>query len=687
MNVSKSTLIKRTLFIIGVAILITICYPRKVRFMYDYVLDQPWRYEGVLTAPYDYTVYKSDAQLSAERDSVERTKVSYYLLNEEARDQAIQSLTEHLMEQELTPSEMNRYLSYLTSQFNKVYSKGILSSDDYNELTTRRVESIYVIGENNVAKKRELTELYTYRQAYEYIMEEAPSKLEEQVLQQLRLEQYLQSNLKYDAKKTSQMLDARLATISEEIGRVQKGQRIVGTGDVVTPDIYQELEGYRRAHESMGGSASERWRLTIGQFSVILFTLLVLLFYLVSFHATVLKHKKDVIFVIGQMAFFVILTYLLVPLEPITTYMIPYSMVAVMLRIFMSSRTAFATHVMTVLLSAMVVPAPLEFVLMQVIAGAVIQVTLSSMSERSDLIKSSFASFFSMVVVVLAYHLAMIGGLKDFNWTIMLYLAIQFIFLMFSYVMVYIFERLFGYVSSISLVELSDINKPLLRQLSEVAPGTFQHSLNVSILASEAADRIGGDVRLIRLGALYHDIGKMKNPTYFTENQGTTNPHDQLSEVESAKVIIRHVTDGVEMAEKAKLPQVVIDFIRTHHGLGMTKYFYINYKNDHPDEVIDESLFHYPGPNPFTREQGILMMADAVEASSRSLKDLTEQKIANHIDKIVDGIVNDGLLKNTPLTFRDIETTKHVFNEKLRTMYHSRIEYPELASRSAAAGK
>ena len=217
-----------------------------------------------------------------------------------------------------------------------------------------------------------------------------------------------------------------------------------------------------------------------------------------------------------------------------------------------------------------------------------------------------------------------------------------------------------------------------MRQLSEVAPGTFQHSLNVSTLASEAIGEIGGDVRLVRSGALYHDIGKMKNPTYFTENQGANNPHDRLSYDQSARIIIKHVTDGIEMAEKAKLPKPIIDFIRTHHGLGMTKYFYIKYKNENPDAVIDESIFHYPGPNPWTKEQGVMMLADAVEASSRSLKEITEQVLIDHVNKIVDGIMTDGYLKNTPLTFRDIETTKFVFIDKLRNMYHSRIDYPEL---------
>jgi hypothetical protein len=277
------------------------------------------------------------------------------------------------------------------------------------------------------------------------------------------------------------------------------------------------------------------------------------------------------------------------------------------------------------------------------------------------------------------------GAFEEGDFLTLLLFGINLIFLMFSYLLVYLVERMFGYTSNISLVELSDINTPLLKKLSENAPGTLQHSMQIAILASEAASKVGADSQLVRAGALYHDIGKMLNPSYFTENQGNINPHDALTYKESAAVIIKHVTDGVALAKQNKLPRSVIDFIRTHHGCGHTKYFYTRYYNEHPDEEIDPSPFTYPGPNPFSKETGILMLADAVEASSRSLKVYTPETLTEQVNKIVDAIVKEGFIDNTPLTFKDMTTIKEVFVEKLLTMYHSRIQYPELIQKPQTA--
>ena len=304
--------------------------------------------------------------------------------------------------------------------------------------------------------------------------------------------------------------------------------------------------------------------------------------------------------------------------------------------------------------------------------------SLKSLTSRAQLIKATFLVFISYVVISLAISIMQNGLFESTDWENLLYFGINLIFLMFTYTLVYPVEKLFGYVSNISLVEMSDVNTPLLRQLSERAPGTFQHSMQVSILATEAAQRIGADVQLTRTGALYHDIGKMLNPSFFTENQGAVNPHDRLNYKESAAIIVAHVTDGAKMAEKNKLPQAIRDFILTHHGRGVTKYFYTKYCNEHPDETPDPTPFTYPGPNPFTKETGILMLADACEAASRSLKEYNEQSISELVNRIIDGITDDRLLDETPLSFRDISQIKHVFIEKLQTIYHARIAYPKM---------
>lgn len=678
MALYRSKKIKSGLIFVVAAILMTLLYPSKLKFKYDYSIGQPWRYEGVLTAPYSFPIYKSEAQKVQERDSIERTKISYYTQNATVKISEKNQISKDFMERKLSPEVTSDYIQYIHKVLDEIYDRGILPNDAYDLLSSQENGYIFVVDDRNVAVRRDTSEIFNARRAYDYAIHEAPAHLKRHVLQQVSLEQYLISNLDLDLAKTNQMQSARLATVTDVVGNVQKGERIVGTGDMVTPEIYQVLEGYRTAFEHASTTSTERVALVMGQFFLILFLFLMLFCYLLAFREELLKQIKNTLFLVLNVSLLVALTYVLVPIEPVVTYMIPFSIVAIQVRVFIDSRTAAITHLVTVLLAALVVPSPLQFVVIQLIAGQIVLVTLRNLSQRSDLFRTSFATLFGMIISYYAMLIAGQGLPESIDWNTLFYLVINFIFLTFAYLMVYGIERLFGYVSSISLVELADINKPLLRQLSEVAPGTFQHSLNVSTLASEAIGEIGGDVRLVRSGALYHDIGKMKNPTYFTENQGANNPHDRLSYDQSARIIIKHVTDGIEMAEKAKLPKPIIDFIRTHHGLGMTKYFYIKYKNENPDAVIDESIFHYPGPNPWTKEQGVMMLADAVEASSRSLKEITEQVLIDHVNKIVDGIMADGYLKNTPLTFRDIETTKYIFIDKLRNMYHSRIDYPEL---------
>lgn len=678
MALYKSHKIKSGLIFVVAAILLALLYPSKLKFKYDYSIGQPWRYEGVLTAPYTFPVYKSDAQKVYERDSIERTKVSYYSINNAVKVTQKNQITKDYTEGKFGDNVTSDYIQYAHQILDDIYDHGVLSNDDYDQLANQEVGHIFVVDAMNVAMKRGIQEVFNARLAYDYAIDKAPKKLDPAVLKHIDIERYIASNLLLDEEKTKQIQSARLATISDVIGEVQKGERIVGTGDVVTPEIFQVLEGYRKAFEQESTSKSDNIILHLGQLFLVFFLLMMLYTYLVSFREDILKSAKNSIFLVLNVFILVALTYILVPIEPATTYMIPLGIVAIQVRVFIDSRTASIAHLTTVLLAALVVPSPLQFIVVQVVAGRIILITLRNLSRRNDLVRTSFAAVFGMIVTYYALLFSFQGIPENMDWVVLFYFVIHFVFLFFAYLMVYVIERAFGYISSISLVELSDINAPLLKQLSEVAPGTFMHSLNVSTLAAEAVGEIGGDVRLVRSGALYHDIGKMKNPTYFTENQGANNPHDRLPYDQSAKIIIKHITDGVEMAEKANLPKPIIDFIRTHHGLGMTKYFYIKYKNENPDIVIDESIFYYPGPNPWTKEQGVLMMADAVEASSRSLKVITEQVLIDHVNKIVDGIVAEGYLKNTPLTFRDIETTKFVFVDKLRNMYHSRIDYPEL---------
>lgn len=681
----KSLYLRAILVMVVSAVILMMFYPKsQSKFRYRYALNQPWRYEDLVIAPFDFDVKKSADQIQSEKNAIDDSRIEYYAYDEGLFVLQKNRLTRDYNEGKLPEQilEHSAYMRFLIDKLDEIYTKGVMDGASMEMLSD--TAHVYVIGRDNVAKRRLPSEFYSPETAYESIMSDLPYGLDSITVRQAKISSYIIPNLVLDEEKTEQMLEARKAGIEEIIGHVHKGEKIVDQGELVTSDVFQKLEGYRLAYEQRGVSPNDRLLQNVGIFLMIVILLSALLLYLLSFRKQILQENKNLLFIFTITCFFPALTYLLIDLLPVAVYVIPYAMVAVLVRIFIDSRTAFVSLLTAVLLSALVVPNQLEFILVNVIAARVVLVTLRSLSQRSDLIKTTFFVLLSLVVTNGVYDLASGINFAEFDYWKVLYYVANFVFLMFSYTMVYLLEWTFGYVSNIRLVELSDINKPLLRRLSEVAPGTFQHSLNVSILCAAAVDKIGGDIQLVRAGALYHDIGKMRNPSYFTENQsGDLNPHDALSYEDSAKIIIKHVTDGVDMAQKAKLPESVIGFIRTHHGLGLTKFFYIKYKNEHPDDPVDESLFRYPGPNPHTVEQGVMMLADSVEASSRSLTEVTEEGVIRHVNKIVDSIVSEGMLRNTPLTFRDIEVIKLVFCDKILTMNHSRIKYPELKPESA----
>ena len=681
----RSVVWKNILLFILAGVIITLSFPEAVKskFKYDYAVGRPWNYE-LLTAPFSFHILKSPSQLQYEKDSVTRSVLPYYSLNTDTYVKSKNKLTQDFQTRERSLS--SEYVKYIMRSLDEVYEAGIITKEDLQLVMSTEEASCYVLNSEKVARKTAGEDLFTIASAYDYILEHTPSNLDKEILKTANINNYLRTNLSFNKSMTDKVLQTRLATISPIVGEIQEGEKIASRGDVVTYEMSQTLDSLKKVYESKTNTASEMLLIRFGQFAITIFILATFLLYLYAFRPEFLAKPKNSLFMLATITLFMLLTQVSVYLEWINVFVIPYAIIAILIRTFFDSRTAFMAFLVTIMLAVLVVPFAIEFVLVQFIAGAVTIVTLRNLSQRSDLIRCTFLVFVSMVGMDFFYLLYRDGNLEGIAPMNALYFAINFILLMFSYVLVYIIEKLFGYISNVSLVELSNIyGSPLLRQMSEVAPGTAQHSQQVAILASEAAAKIGANVQLVRTGALYHDIGKMKNPTYFTENQGGVNPHDKLSYDESARMIISHVTDGVEMAEKAKLPSVVIDFIRTHHGLGRTRYFYNMYKNENPDQPIDESVFRYPGPNPFSKETGILMLADAVEASSRSLTELTEQKISQHIDKIVDGLVDEGLLRNTPLTFRDIETIKHIFHEKLKTMYHSRIAYPELKNRDSGS--
>lgn len=672
------------LFCVGIIILLFA--PREQKFMYTFERGEVWHNE-LLVAPYDITILKPEAQLMAERDSVAEAVLPYYRMELEIGQNKVKAWSQNF--QALwTPRVSNSYESIIRHLLESIYEKGIID-DATDELfrnslydNSNAIREVNLLIDESNSIKHSTSLFFTVKGAYQYILEEGMAKgLEQNQIKALGLENYLATNVFEDIATRNRVVHDEQRKISNSTGIVVEGRRIIDKGDIIDDATYNILNSYRIAYEKRLGADHSFLGRTLGILLLIVALLAGLWAYWYIFRSAFLRQAKNTLFVTAMLLFFVLITELSVSYFSIDVFIIPYLILPLLVRVFFDSRSALFAHTITILLCALFVPETLKFILLQLPAGMVVIFSLKNLSSRSQLIRTTFLAFITYTILSLSLSLMRNGSLETEDALHLLSFGINMIFLMFTYVLVYLVERTFGYVSNISLVELSDMNHPLLRQLSEQAPGTFQHSIQVSILATEAAQRIGADVQLTRTGALYHDIGKMLNAPFFTENnQFGRNPHNDFSYKESAAIIIKHVTEGVALAQKHGLPPKVIDFIKTHHGRGYTKYFYTMYCNEHPGEAVDVEPFTYPGPNPFTKETGILMMADAVEASSRSLKEYTEESISELVERIVESIVRMKLLDKTPLTFKNITEIKEVFVQKLLTMYHSRVAYPKLAS-------
>ncbi len=663
-------------FIIA-TLLITYFFPRQGSFKYNFNEGRPWQY-GLLTAPQDFPIYKPVAQLKAEQDSILDFFEPYFVIDQEQQNNALSEFDADLnLKAKLTdlPPE---YKIYIRKKLNEMYENGIMRSDDFDRIYKSRNQALR-IKKGNVAESRKIETLFTIRSAYEKVLNDAPSNIDVSILKTADINEYIRENILFDAAMSEKAQNDFIQQVDISHGMVQRGQRIIDQGEIVGPQTYNILSSLKRVtEEQSGGTTRNNWML-LGQFLLILFMFSSFYTYLLYFRPIEYRNRKHVAFMVLLIAFFVLLTAFTIKLELFSIYIIPYTIVTILTRTFIDSRTALFASLVTIIMSSLMVAFPFEFIVIQIAASMVSIFMLKELSERSQLIKSSFFILLTYIVVYIGFELYQEGDITEINWVVLVYFLINFIFIMFSYSLVYLVERTFGFISGVSLVELSNINKPLLKELSEKAPGTFQHSLQVSNLAMAAAVKLGANASLIRTGALYHDIGKMANPAFFTENQAPgMNPHAGLPFEESARIIINHVKDGLKIAQKYNVPKQIVDFIETHHGTSMPKYFYISWKNANPGKEANEADFRYPGPNPFSKETAIMMMADSVEASSRSLSEYTEESLRNLVDKIIDSQVAEGYFKLAPITFRDIQIVKDAFVEKLVTMYHSRIAYPEL---------
>ncbi len=657
------------IYFIAATVIILLLFPRERQFRYDYSENRPWNY-GLLTAPFEFPVYKSADDLSREQDSIASNIKTYYYRIDTVADELVKK--ESIIEGQVENNTLRkRLITAFENAWKDIYKQGVMSDNDYKMVKTKGDESIMVIAsqDSSVAEEVKLADLYTESQANEKLKAALP----------LGIEIDIKPNLKYDAAFTEKVKQSSLQMVSPSTDMVLAGEKIIDRGEIVTPRIYQKLNSLKQKYDASSESKQKQLTVLGGIVLLIGGLMACLLMFFLYFRPNFYRSGRDTVCILSLITIFTALTELTVSYNLFSVYIIPYAIIPIVIRTFFDSRTAMFSQLITIMMCSLLVPAPFEFFLLQTIVCMISIFVLKDLTQRSELIKCAFYILLAYSITYTAYLLYQEGDLLKVDPRTFIYFGINFIFVMFTYPFIYIIEKLFGYISNVTLVELSDINRPVLMQLSETSPGTFQHSLQVSMLGTAAAAKVGANPQLIRTGALYHDLGKMENPAYFTENKTNGNsPHDRLSPEESAKIITGHVPDGVKIAEKHGIPKALIKFIQTHHGKGKAKYFYYTYKNQHPNEPVNEEAFSYEGMNPDTKETAILMMADSVEAASRSLKDYSEESIRNLVDKIIDGQIADGLLADAPLTFKNITDIKNVFVEKLMSTYHSRISYPEL---------
>lgn len=673
---SYKNLIYKSLIFIATVSVIVYFLPNEGKFNYQFDINKPWKY-GLLQASFDFPIYKNDLQVQKEQDSILADYQPYFQIDKEAEKNVLSKLREDYNKTLRHSLPGTDYVRYIERTLKALYEDGIIAGNDLKRMEEDSIIAIRLV-DKNVATSRFIDQLYTVKEAYEYLLNADTAHYKKKILQQCNLNDYITPNLVYDEEKSEAAQKDLLSNISWANGFVLNGQKIIDRGEIVDEQTYNILESLRKEWEKRSDSVQEK-RLTLaGQILYVGIFLFCFMAYLKLFRADYYERKGTLTLLFALIVFFPVLSSIMVEQNLSSIYVVPFAMIPIIVRVFLDSRTAFMAHVTIILLCSITLRFPHEFILLQVVAGMVAIYSLRELSQRSQLLRTALVVFISYALLYFAFELIHEDDLTKLNTRMYIYFMINGILLLFAYPLLFLLEKIFGFTSDVTLVELSNINNSLLREMSEVAPGTFQHSLQMANLAAAAANKIGGKSQLVRTGALYHDIGKMVNPAFFTENQSGVNPHKSLSYEQSAQVIISHITDGLKLAEKHNLPKVIKDFISTHHGRGLTKYFYISYKNEHPDEEVDQEKFRYPGPNPFTKEQAVLMMADSVEAASRSLPEYTEESISTLVDKIIDTQVSEGYFKECPITFKDIATVKALFKEKLKTMYHTRISYPEL---------
>ena len=664
-----------TIILIAVTVSVIVLFlPRNSGPQFRYDVGKPWMY-GSLIAKFDFPIYKTDAAIKAEKDSISSNFEPYYNYDINISKENVDRFKADYAQG--IPGLPKEYVAIVADRMTALYKAGIMSTPEYSAMSKDTTKMIRLVSDKK-AMNVAVRSLLSTMSAYELLFADQRLSTQRQLLQKCNLNEYLRPNLKYDEERSVTELNDLLSGIPLASGMVLSGQKIIDRGEIVDNYTYRVLTSFEREMRRRSAGSSAIHSTIFGQ--VIFIGMLVVLFtmYLGLFRKDYFDKSRSIMMIYALITIFPVVVSLMVEHNILNVYVIPFTIAPIFVRVFMDSRTAFISHVTMTLICAAAVKYQYEFIIVQLVAGLVAIYSLRELSQRAQLFKTALLVTIASCVVYLALQLMQDNIVADLESTMYKYFMVNGVLLLFAYPLMLVVEKTFGFISNVTLIELSNTSKDLLKRLSETAPGTFQHSLMVGNLAAEIANKIDAKAQLVRTGAMYHDIGKMVNPACFTENQFGDNILDNMPRIEAAQVVISHVTEGLKLADKYNLPGVIKDFINTHHGTGKAKYFYVSYKNENPDKPVDDSLFTYPGTDPFTREQAILMMADTVEAASRSLKEYTEETISKLVNHLIDQQVEEGFFRYCPITFHDIAVAKQVLTERLMSIYHTRTVYPEL---------
>lgn len=671
--------LQRILLFALTAFIIVLLLPAEGKFKYEYQKGKPWKHDN-LVAPYSFPIHKTAEELDAEVQAVKANTKLYFRSDSLVAATKIAEFRKAAEEKgkekkdgKIPEKDIQRCAEILEA----IYAKGIIRLGE--ELENKDSEFVFQLVDGNESRDAKFGEFYTIQAAYNEAQErlKGVSEKEKDFFSDL-LANAITHNIFFDRETTSKIMEDEMNAISRDRGMVEEGVRIIDKGDIVDYEKFQKLESLRANYETKGGVNSKFYLIYLGHSIMIGLALMVLYLFLVLFRKQIAIDNLKVSFLLLIVLLMVFAARITNNVSTLSIYIVPFALLPVIVRTFFDTRVALFTHLVTTLIIGYFVPNGYQFVYLQLMGGIVSIFSFVNMQKRVQLFLSAGLIFITYCVAYFAMSVVQEGSIDGIDTMYFAWFGISVLLTLFAYPLIFIFEKIFGFVSEITLLELSNTNGKLLRDLATKAPGTFQHSLQVANLTESALFQIGGNVLLARTGALYHDIGKMDAPSYFIENQVSgVNPHDELQFDESAHIIINHVLKGIEKAKKANIPDSVIDFIRTHHGTTMVQYFYRNYLKNFPEEEVNKKLFTYPGPKPFSKETAVLMMADSVEAASRSLKSYSSETIDRLVDDIINHQIAENQFINTDITFRDITQIKKIFKKKLANIYHVRIEYPK----------